>query len=549
MRLFLSPRVTRAILIFSLVLAYAACTLPGFGWGLPSTARLRLYEASPHEVVGSTEERLFVTGPLQSYQVDECSTLIPLARMEPSRLQLNPHWFHWGTLYLYVTGAVLFFAKLLGLVVLTTDREYYLAHPEHLATVYTLARGVSWVFGLGAVLFVTLLVRRVARRPFVWWGTSFLFATAPLALSYARFGVPDAAVVFFTLLCAWWAGVGVDSPPSPTALVLSFAAAGAAASVKFHGGISVLLPVVQAVRWHRRLLLPGFLAAFVAFVLGTPYALLDWPRFKADVLWLWERIRAGHGLAFAGTKPGLLHHWTETLPAGTSPLSTVLMALSIALTLARPRARVLPVLVFLVVFWAQLGRSPEKYARYALPVLPLQLVCLASCLEGLAPRLLRTVGSLCLAGACLSQAVLASGHVKVFLSPDVRDRAAAWLAERGSPHDRIALQGRPYFATPPFSRARFVPVIVPLQTEAILEASPRWFILTDYDAEPVLRAPGLLPEAAKAVRFLLEEPTHRVTTFATAPRPPLFVSWSHRLLPHDLRYHCPTIWIVELSGR
>jgi len=77
------------------VVAYAIVGLVGITWGLPNIARSSMYEASLDDVVGSGESRLFITGPLQSYHVDECSALIPLARMRPRELKLNPQWFHW----------------------------------------------------------------------------------------------------------------------------------------------------------------------------------------------------------------------------------------------------------------------------------------------------------------------------------------------------------------------------------------------------------------------------------------------------------------------
>lgn len=524
---------------------YAVLSVPGLRWGLPSRARSALYGASYVDAVGSGQERLFVTGPLQSYQVDECSTLIPLARMDPAHLQFNPKWFHWGSLHLYVVGAVLYGAKLAGVIALTPDRQFYLDNPAELAAVYLVARWVSWAMGLGSVVLLTVLARRVAQGV-VALSSVLLFATAPLVVMYAGFATVDMAVVFWALLAACLAGVGRPAPPRDSALVLSFIAAGCAASVKFHGAMALVLPLVQAWIWRRRFVALGVACFLAAFVVGSPYAVLDWPRFRQDVAWQWAHVRTGHGLTFLGTKPGLVHHWWETMPSAASPLTTLLLGGAFVWGLVRPRRERIPVVLFLALFWVQLARSSLKFARYLLPIMPLHVLLAGWVVAEARSRWVRHAGVACMVLAIISQIVLSWGHREAFQAPDVRDRASAWLMDRGAPGDVVALPGKPYFATPPISRQVFSVSVTPLQIDSIRAVNPRFYVLTDYDTEPIRRAPGALREEAAAVAWLLKErDAASVHTFSGAPCPPRVVSWGRVFLPHDMRYHCPTIWIVE----
>jgi hypothetical protein len=527
-------------------LAYGVLSVPGIGWGLPSRERLRHYGASFDEVVGSGEHRLFVTGPLQSYQVDECSLLLPLSRMDPSRLKLNPGWFHWGSFHLYLVGVVLFCAKLAGLITLSTDRHFYLDHPDQLATIYQIARWVSWTMGLASIGLFTIMARRVTRGFALPLLSVALVATAPLVVLYGRFATPDIAVLFWVLLSACLAGCGGTTVPTRIPLLLAFAFAGLAASVKFYGGLAVVFPLLHTARSRRRLAMAGLGCAAAAFIIGSPYALLDWQGFRADLVWQWNHVREGHGVTFLGTRTSFLHHWLETLPAATSPLTTSLMALSLIANLVRVRSSRLSVAVFLVLFWIQLARSPLKFARYVLPVLPFQVLVLAWLIHELKWKPARTAGVVLMASAALCQGVLAWGHAQALRGPDVRDRAASWLEAHGTRGDVVALPGRPYFATPPVSAGLFELTIMPLDARIIEARNPRWFVLTDYDTEPLDRAPEALPEARAAVDLLLRSDGQRRTVreFSSAPRPPLVVAWGRRLLPHDMRYHCPTVWII-----
>lgn len=522
--------------------AYALLSLGGMKWGLPSRERTELYGAGYEEVVGSGHERLFVTGPLQSYQVDECSALIPLARMDPRRLQLNPRWFHWGTLHLYLVGAVLWGAQIAGIVTLTPSRQYYLTNPEELATVYLVMRWVSWVMGAGSVVLCAVLLRRVTRSPVVLTVALLQIAVAPLVVLYGSFGTPDMAILFLVLASAVLAGIGNDEAPGRTRILMACAVAGAAASVKLYGGAALAFPLVQAARTRRALWL-GLLCAAAAFLAGSPYMVLDWPTFQADLAWQWNHMRQGHGMAFLGTRPAFLHHWLETLPAATSPLTTTVMAVAIVGALVRWRAARLPVVAFLGIYWLQLARSPLKFARYTLPIIPLQVLMVAWLLSETRSKPVRLVGMVLLLAALASEVVLSTGHARVFRRPDVRDRAAAWLAVNSAPGDVVALPGKPYFATPPLSKQRFDIVVTPVQPEPLRKTHARWVILSDYDIEPILRAPGALPEAREALDDLFSDPAS-IHVFASAPVPPPIVAWRDALLPHDMRYHCPTIWVV-----
>jgi hypothetical protein len=161
-------------------------------------------------------------------------------------------------------------------------------------------------------------------------------------------------------------------------------------------------------------------------------------------------------------------------------------------------------------------------------------------------KLVRHAGLVLLIAALVAQGILSAGHVQVLRAPDVRDQAGMWLSANGAQGDAVGMPGRPWFATPPVSKSRFSIEIVPLDVSSIKAAGLQWFILTDYDTEPIRRRPEVSSNAKAAVDFLLgdDEVHPGVHEFAAAPKPPLLVSWGRRLLPHDMRYHCPTIWIV-----
>jgi hypothetical protein len=95
--------------------------------------------------------------------VDEASALAPLARMKPEGMDLNPHFFHWGTFHTYVAGAALGSGHVLGLLELRRDPLFYLNRPDQLARIYLAGRLLSVVLGAGTIAVVMKLAKRLGR--------------------------------------------------------------------------------------------------------------------------------------------------------------------------------------------------------------------------------------------------------------------------------------------------------------------------------------------------------------------------------------------------
>jgi hypothetical protein len=306
----------------------------------------------------------------------------------------------------------------------------------------------------------------------------------------------------------------------------------------------------------RRLVI-GLLLAAGAFLIGTPYALLDWKRFISDLAWQWNHVEHGHGDAFLGTPPSFLYHWTESFPAGLAPATTVMVAAGVLwIVFKRERRRLLlPVLGFLLLFWIQVGRSPLKFSRYVLPTIPFHLIFLGVLLQDFWERQ-RALLSVAIVGTVLlaSEAVLTAAHLKILTDTDVRDAAGAWLAEEGDNGDTVFFPGRPYFASPPVSNRKFKVLTGSLTPESLEAIQPDWIVLTDYDLEPGIRAPDERPGLINALRLLEHTSnapakiSYRRHTFPADYEPPIWACWGQRFLPHDLRYHCPEIWLFEKTS-
>ena len=176
-----------------------------------------------------------------------------------------------------------------------------------------------------------------------------------------------------------------------------------------------------------------------AAALGTPYALLDFNGFAADVLAEREHFAAGHGLDLGR---GWTYHAAATLPAALGwPLYAAALAGCVVLFRAGGAPAMLVVAVLF--YYAVAGAGKTVFFRYMLPLVPFLCVAAACGLERLfaagrvrAPW--RTAAVLLVAAPTL----YASVRLGILLQrTDTRLLAAEWIETHVPAGSRIAMVG------------------------------------------------------------------------------------------------------------
>jgi hypothetical protein len=271
----------------------------------------------------------------------------------------------------------------------------------------------------------------------------------------SHFGVTDVTMTTLVLL-ALAALLRAHEEPSHRRFALAGLIAGLAVSTKYNAALLVVPALVSA--WLHRSdrggrdsgldwRLPIFAAAMVlAFVAGTPYAVLDPVRFSRDVTGEAAHLSAGHSV-FLGV--GWIYHAHVTLRYGmTLPLLLAGIAGAVLLAVLRPRQAALA-LAFPVAYYVVAGRGHTVFARYMVPVVPFLCLSAGYLTVSVARRLTRVLQ----AGACAPVAAmialaLASPSLlkavqmdRVLSRPDTRGLAADWIAAHVPAGHAILLTG------------------------------------------------------------------------------------------------------------
>ncbi len=419
----------------ALVLALAlAVRLIAFRWGLPD------------------ETHLF------SYHPDEYHSLRGIFALASG--DLNPHFFNYGSLYLYLAAA----ACVMG-------------HPRHLLAEdlwapggpelpgalrdWTLdARVVTLVLGVVTVLLVYALAGRM-------WGhragvlAALALAVMPLHVVHSHYATVDVPMTFFVTLTLLLSVVLLQRPTWQN-FVWAGVAGGLAASVKYSGALVLIAPAVAWVvllvrnRAEQEARAPAaaplilLVAAVVAFALTSPFTFLDWGNAWRDISFEMQHMRVGDDpWALAAEPNGCLFHLKQ-LGFGAGWLFLLLAGWAAVSSLRARRVSVLPLVVFALVIFATMSTARVRYARYEMALLPV-IAVLVGWFAGAPARASRgrKVG-LALAGAGLAWAALISGlYLQGMAIAQPRTKALAaierWVPEAA----RLGTVSSPWFHSAP----------------------------------------------------------------------------------------------------
>ncbi|MGH2502193.1 MAG: phospholipid carrier-dependent glycosyltransferase, partial [Ktedonobacterales bacterium] len=329
---------------------------------------------------------------------------------------LNPHFFAYGSFPLYLLAGV---AHALAWLTHATHGAF---HPSDGGVFddfnhFTLiGRTLSALFDTGSVIFAGLIARRLAGR---WAGllAAALVAVIPFEVQVSHFYAVDTPTLFFILVTLWacvaLARHATDHPAATLTsrkliardsmrLWLYGLLAGAALALAVASKVSaapLLAPMALACVyiWRRRgaeaAILAGsgmIAAAIVAFVVTSPYALIDWKEFIAQIS---EQTQLSQGKLdypyvrqFAGTTPYIYQLQQMLLYDVGIPLAALgLAGLGWALSCIWRRwdDDWGLLLVWIIPYFAIIGDAYTKFTRYMLPVFAPLAICGAGALAAL----------------------------------------------------------------------------------------------------------------------------------------------------------------------
>ena len=293
----------------------------------------------------------------------------------------NPHWFLYPTLYMYILfglyGLYFVFGYLVGTFHTTFDfAAAYFTDPTG---IYILGRSTTALLGAATVVPLYLTGSRLFSRRAGLLAALFLAVTF-LHVQHSHFVKSDVPMTFLTTLAVYFA-VRVMEEGRTRWYVLAGLAAGLGISTKYNafpivavlasahllhagGGWRGLLPALGEKRIY-----VGAAAVVGGFLVGTPYALLDFSTFYPFITGQMEQGRVGW-VGIGGYTP-----WVSVITdflrdgMGVYLLAMTLAGLLYGLLYRRSRGDLL-IGSFVLVYFIIIGSSQLNFPRYWLPLIP-----------------------------------------------------------------------------------------------------------------------------------------------------------------------------------
>jgi len=403
------------------------------GLGLGLYARFVGLDRGASNFVPTEQARQGVTTAFYQFHPDE-RTLVNAALALRSPFEPPTAY---GMLPLYLLRAGLELSSvLLGWNVATVD------HPETARQIYLTARLFSALLSSACLALVWWLGMRHFDR---WVGGLALFfaAAAPLAVQQAHFATVDGVFTFFCLLFFCLLSRALDLGRRRD-YIFAGLAVGAVAAVRLNGlllgGVLLAGLLLQTRSWRSlrdaRLWLAG-LAALLLLILLQPFLVTD-----PSVLW---RVESTNDLAFSlkiargeilrpwslvdlHTLP-YLHYWTHLFPLGVGWPLTLAFLFGAGHALWRRRLASGLMLLWIGLYFAQVGGLHTKHVRYLLPMLPfLCLLTADACLWLIRTQKTRLVGYGLTALLLLYTGVYGLSFAQLYTREDSRIQAGRWIA-------------------------------------------------------------------------------------------------------------------------
>jgi hypothetical protein len=369
----------------------------------------------------------------------------------------NPHFFHWPSLIFYLFAAVYGVASLIRRAVsldptLTTTEQFLLA------------RGCVALAGTATVIVVHAMGRRIAGAVTGRIAALFL-AVSILHVRDSHFAMADVVMTLLVTLSLALLLRAADGDTADGRAMLWYAAAGAAggfaASTKYNAaavvaaaGAAQILALARARStwsnpraWRPSLAFAGTFAA--AFIVASPYALLDSATFVVDFRFDLAHLSRGHQGLDLGR--GWTYHLLRSLPYGAG-LTIFLAGLAGIVPMVRRHARHAAIVgAFVAALYGALGNGTTVFFRYILPLIPLVCLSGAVAVTHVTPWLAARTGlthRLCLALLVIivaGPAFVSSAWMDLLLAKtDTRVLAGRWLEEHMQPEDSLHDAGGSY---------------------------------------------------------------------------------------------------------
>jgi 4-amino-4-deoxy-L-arabinose transferase-like glycosyltransferase len=426
------------------------------------------------------------------YHPDEPNKILIAQRMFKTG-DLNPHYFLKPTLFIYLNALayVPFFllGKILGIFTQPADIHYpiilmmgvgFAPTPKAVLT----GRLLTTIFALANIFMIYLVGKSIKGKSSVGIIAAFLLAISPTNVEHSRYITENTFLVFFILIVTW-AAIKIFRFARLQDYILAGLATGFAVSSKYPGIIIAIVPFLAhiinptAKYFKDYKLYIGFLVIIIGFLITTPYAVLDYPKFLEDTLYEVNHYSTGH--------PGMEGNsllWYIEYMWKTSGIIYLIAIAEIFRGIAN-RSRVTILLTsFVAIYFLFISSFTVRNDRTFLPLTPFLFLLAASFIvdtyrrvSEINNRALYLIGVSAMAGVIIISLIAPisntiAGAIQL-TRIDSRETSRVWIAKNIPPGAKIAIESySPYVDPSKYTVESF---------GRMFDNEPDWYVENGFD--------------------------------------------------------------------
>lgn len=301
-------------------------------------------------------------------QVDEPEVMVRAVGMMKTG-DLNPHFFDYPSLYMYMEAVVAVARFLVGAM----QGQWSSLAQAPTEAFYVWGRALTAVMGTATVWVVFQVGLRWSRP--VALLAAVMFAVMPLHVRESHFVLTDVPMTFFVMITLLMS-LRAHERATVRAFALAGVAAGLAGATKYNGVVAVVIPLLAcamtpATRPSRVVAMLWIVAAAIAtFLVAAPYTLIDLPTFLNQ----FARLSAEFRAPATFDDPVWLIYLKHLRNALQWP-GMVIVAAGVILGLFKvaagpDRAKWALITIFPLLYFRFISNQTLFYGRYLLPLVP-----------------------------------------------------------------------------------------------------------------------------------------------------------------------------------
>lgn len=364
---------------------------------------------------------------------------------------LNPHFFNYPSLYIYLQSIVYLIVQKLGVVF----NVYSSIEEIPLITMVFWGRFLTVILSATTILVTYLIALNIFNSTVGIFSTLFI-ACSYLHITNSYLITVDSPMALWVLL-SFYFSIRIYQNRSLKNYLLSGLFLGIAVGTKYNafwGAVPIVLAHLVSSKFsfknllNKRLILAA-VTALVAFLVSTPYALLDFQQFFSDLLYESSHYQIGHLGADEGSSylfyiSSLLDHF------GTMPIFLAIVGIVLMIKYSRG---VLPLLIsFPLLYFIFVGYYKVHFERNIVVLIPFLSIFsgyglwkIVSMLRKSSENVLRwSSRTFCLMLLLLAavglfvQARKSYTHISTITLPDTRYVSSLWVKENLPEQSKIA---------------------------------------------------------------------------------------------------------------